>query len=197
MKTRDLAPTGSFHLLALATSQGGRSLTFHEGGLEPTQDWKQIDVVFNSLDEREVNLYAGFWGEGKGTFWLDDLAFEELALVNLLRRKGCPFVVKSADGKTTYEEGRDFEPVADAKLGQVPWAGEFEFDHPGAIIRITPRSRIRSGDRLKVSWYHPIITHGSQVMCCLSEPKLDEILRDQAKRVNELFQSQDFLHVAR
>ncbi len=192
VKTRDLAPIGSFHLLALATSPSGRSLTFHEGGLDGTQDWKKIDVVFNSLDEREVSLYAGFWGEGKGTFWLDDLALEELALVNLLRRKGCPFLVKSADGKTVYEEGRDFEPVADAKLGQVPWPGEYEFDHPGAIIRITARSRIRAGDRLKVSWYHPIITHGSQVMCCLSEPELDGILRTQAKRVNELFQPKTF-----
>ena len=29
-------------------------------------------------------------------------------------------------------------------------------------------------------------------MCCLSEPKLDEILRDQARRVNELFQPRTF-----
>ncbi len=40
-----------------------------------------------------------------------------------------------SDGKTTYEEGRDYEPVADAKLGQVPWGGEYEFDHPGAVIK--------------------------------------------------------------
>ena len=43
-----------------------------------------------------------------------------------------------------------------------------------------------------MSWYHPVITHGSQVMCCLSEPKLDEILRDQARRVNELFHPKTF-----
>jgi hypothetical protein len=192
VKTKDLAPTGSFHLLALATSQENKSLTFHEGGLEPTTDWRKIDVVFSSLGEREVALYAGFWGEGKGTIWLDDLALDELALVNLLRRKGCPFEVTSADGKTTYQEGRDFEPVADASLGQVPWPGEFEFEHAGPSIRITPRSRIRDGDRLRVSWYHPIVTHGSQVMCCLSEPKLYEILQSQARRVNELFRPKTF-----
>ena len=192
IKTKDLSPTGSFHLLALATSQEGKSLTFHEGGLEPTADWKKVDVVFNSLGEHEVALYAGFWGQGKGTFWIDDLALEELALVNLLRRKGCPFEVKSADGKITYQEGRDYEPVADAKLGQVPWLGEYEFEHRGAVIGITPRSRIRGGDRLRVSWYHPIITHGSQVMCCLSEPELDKILLDQARRINELFQPKSF-----
>ena len=29
-------------------------------------------------------------------------------------------------------------------------------------------------------------------MCCLSEPKLDEILRDQARRVNDLFHPRTF-----
>ncbi len=91
VKTRDLTAAGSFHLLALGAGQGGRQLTFHEGGLERTQDWKRIDVVFNSLDHREVNVYAGIWGPSKGTLWLDDLALEELALVNVLRR-GVPIL---------------------------------------------------------------------------------------------------------
>ncbi len=192
VKTRDLAPAGSFHLLALGATPGGRQLTFHEGGLEPTQDWKKLEVVFNSLDQREVNLYAGFWGEGKGTFWVDDLKLEELALVNILRRDGCPLVVKSADGRATYIEGRDFAPVVDPKLGRVPYEGEYEFDHAGAPLSIPPGSRIKPGARLLVSWYHPVITHGFQMMCCLSEPKLTAILRDQAKRVNELFHPQTF-----
>jgi len=192
VKTRDLTATGSFHLLALGASQGARPLTFHEGGIEPTQDWKRIEVVFNSLDDREVNLYAGIWGPGKGTLWLDDLALDELALVNVLRRAGCPFSIKSADGKTTYEEGRDYDKLVDPKLGQVPWEGEFEFDHPGPTIQIGLRSRIKNGDRLRVSWYHPVITHGSQVMCCLSDPKLEQILRDQAKRINTLFHPKTF-----
>jgi hypothetical protein len=39
---------------------------------------------------------------------------------------------------------------------------------------------IKDGDKLLVSWYHPILTHESQVMCCLSEPKIFDLLRDQA-----------------
>ena len=192
VKTRDAAPTGSFHLLALGTGPGGRQLTFHEGGLESTQDWKRTEVVFNSLDQREVNLYAGFWGAGKGTIWVDDLAVEELALVNVLRRQGCPLTVKSADTKMGYIEGRDFERVADPKLGRVPYEGEYEFDHPGPTIKITPGSRIKNGEHLLVSWYHPVITHGSQVMCCLSEPELEKILVDQARRINDLFHPKTF-----
>src|SRR5262249_22439080 len=46
--------------------------------------------------------------------------------------------------------------------------------------------------RLRVTWYHPVITHSAQVMCCLTEPKVYDLLRDQAKRVNELFHPQTF-----
>jgi hypothetical protein len=80
-----------------------------------TQDWEEIDIVFNSLDEKEIGIYVGVWGGTSGTVWVDDFRLEELALVNVLRRPGCPLVVRSADGKTTYTEGKDFEPVRDAK----------------------------------------------------------------------------------
>ena len=120
------------------------------------------------------------------------LSIEELALVNVLRRPGCPLTVKSADGKMIYEEGRDFEPVIDPKLGHVPWEGEYEFEHAGPTIKTTARSRIKNGDSLRVSWYHPVITHGSQIMCCLSEPKLEKILVDQARRLNALFHPKTF-----
>ncbi|HZU34962.1 MAG TPA: hypothetical protein VFA18_03585, partial [Gemmataceae bacterium] len=181
VKTAKLEPTNGFQLLVVGTSPQHRQLTFFETALQPTRDWARLDVVFNTLDESEVILYAGIWGGRSGTLWLDDLALEELSLVNVLRRPGCPLTVTSADGRTVFKEGQDFEPVRDSKLGQVPWAGEYSFDHAGPTLRLTPNSRIRPGARLRVSWYHPIITQGSQVMCCLSEPKLYDILRDQAR----------------
>lgn len=191
-RTRDLGPAGAVQLLALGAGQPGRQLTFQEGLVQANQDWKRVEVVFNSLDQPEVNLYVGIWGEGPGTLWVDDIQLEELALVNVLRRPGCPLTVRSADGRTAYQEGRDFEPVADPQLGSVPWAGEYDFDHPGARILVRPGSRIKKGERLLVSWYHPVITVGSQVMCCLSEPKLEAILRDQARRVDGLFHPRTF-----
>ena len=107
-------------------------LTFQEGLIGRDHDWKRIEVVFNSLQYKEINLYVGLWGQGPGTLWVDDIRLEELGLINVLRRGGCPLVVKSAGDGTVFEEGRDFEPVADPVLGRVPWAGEYEFDHPGA-----------------------------------------------------------------
>jgi hypothetical protein len=201
VKTRDLAPTGSFRLLAIG-ARTGKTLTYFEGGVEPTGDWKKVEVAFNSLDQDGINVYVGMWGGSKGTLWVDELAAEELSLVNVLRRPGCPLTVTDDVGLTTYVEGRDFEPVRDPKLGMVPYEGEYSFDHAGAPLRIAKGSRIKEGARLRVNWYHPVIIHGEAVACCLSEPKVYDLLRDQARRVNDLyrpatfFMSHDELRVA-
>jgi len=192
VKTRDFQPADAFKLLVLGASESDRPLTFYEGRLGPTQDWTRIEVVFNSLNEKQVRVYAGQWEGRSGTLWVDDLAIEELALVNVLRRPGCPFTVASEDGQVKYTEGKDFLAVRDAKLGQVPYAGEYEFNHPGAALHLTDKSRIRHGDRLRVSWFHPVLIHGSQIACCLGEPKVYELLLDQAQRVNQLFEPRFF-----
>jgi len=183
-KTRDLSPTACFHITAAA---GDRPLTFQEGEIEPTQDWKRMQVVFNTLENAEIVLRAGLWGANSGTLWLDDFALEELPLVNVLRRPGCPVTVTSGDGRITYVEGKDFAPVVDPKLGNVPYAGQYEFDHAAPPLRLTADSRIKDGEALRVGYYHPVIIHGQQVMCCLSEPKVYDLLRDQARRVEALF----------
>lgn len=191
VKTQGLRPAGDFRLLALG-GQGGRPLTFFEGGVKPTQDWTRSDVVFNSLDQSEVQVYAGIWGGREGKLWLDDFALEELGPVNVLRRAGCPFTFTSTDQKTVYEEGKDYLPFRDAKLGQVPYAGEYSFAHAAPALQLPEGSRIQDGQKLRVSWYHPILVHGEQVMCCLSDEKVYSLLRDQAKRVHELFKPRTF-----
>src|SRR5262249_35179255 len=90
VKTKELTPAGNFKLMAMGKKG---PLTFQEGELRPTEDWKLLDVVFNSQDNDEVTLYAGVWAGKSGAVWVDDVAFEELSLVNVLRRSGCPFVV--------------------------------------------------------------------------------------------------------
>jgi hypothetical protein len=187
VKTRDFKPVNAFRLVVLGASKADHALSFFEEPLQSTGDWTRVEVVFNSLAEKEVTLYAGQWGGRSGTLWLDDLALEELSLVNVLRRPGCPLVVASEDSGTVYKEGKDYDPVRDPKLGQDPYAGEYSFRHAGPPIRLTPKSRIEEGDKLRLSWYHPLPTHSYQVMCCLSEPRVYEILRDQVKRVNDLF----------
>src|SRR5262249_49476381 len=63
----------------------------------------------------------------------------------------------------------------------------YDFHHPGAVIRLTPKSRIKNGDRLLVSWYHPVMIYGYQVNCSLTDPKVFELLKDQARRGKAVF----------
>jgi hypothetical protein len=183
VKTQDLDPAGNLRLLVMGDRTG--RLTYQDAEAQQTQDWTAIDVVFNSRDNTEVTLYAGVWDGQKGRAWIDDLKLEELALVNVLRRPGCPLRVTSEDGKISYTEGKDFAPIADAKLGRVPYAGEYAFDHAGPTVRILPGGRIQDGDTIKISWYHPIKIHSYQVMCSLLEPKVFEILRNQVALVDK------------
>ncbi len=193
VKTRDLKEPGAFHLTVLGSSEPARALTFHEAGLQSTQDWTRVEVVFNSLDQDSINVYVGLWGGKTGTLWIDDIKLEQLGFVNILRREGCPLEVTSDDGKTRYVEGQDFAPVHDPKLGVVPYAGLYDFSHEGPLLRLSDHSRIKDGQALRVSWYHPVPVHGGQLMCCLSDPKVEAILRDQARRLNDLLQPKAFL----
>jgi hypothetical protein len=202
VKTRGLEAPRAFRLTVVGAGKESRQLTFHETHLKPTQDWTPVEVVFNSLGESAVNLYAGMWSARGGTLWLDDLDLQEQALVNVLRRPGCPLTVTSQDGKTPYEEGKDFLPVRDPKLGTVPYLGQYSFSHAGPKVVLTADSRIKDGERLRVSWYHPVRIHADQMMCCLSESKVAEVLREQARKVNDLlrpatfFMSHDEVRVA-
>lgn len=193
VKTKDYVAGRAFRLTAIGAGEKGRSLTFYEAGLKTNDEWKELEVVFNSLEFSQVNVYAGQWGGKKtGTLWLDDFKIEEMSLVNLLRRDGCPLTITSEDGKTTYEEGKDFDPVVDSKLGQDPYAGHYKFAHIGAAIRIKDGSRITDGQKLKVSWYHPVNIHDGQMMCCLSEPKVYALMKEEATKVNALLKPKMF-----
>ena len=189
LKTQDLQPA-AFRLLALGDK--GRVLSYFDDAVKPTQDWTHVSVVFNSLTDGDITVYAGIWEGRSGTLWFDDFQIEELFLVNPLRRAGCPIALTSADGHTIYEEGRDYEPIRDAKLGMDPWAGEYNFRHAGVVPRLTANSRIHDGEKVLVSWYHPLLTHSYQVMCCLTEPKVYEVMKDQVERVNKLLRPRTF-----
>ena len=44
----------------------------------------------NSLEHSDARLYLGAWSASSGKLWWDDLSVEEIGLVNVLRRPGCP-----------------------------------------------------------------------------------------------------------
>ena len=88
VKTDGLSPADPE--VKVLTADAQRSICFQSFHAGKTQDWKRYDLVFNSLDNSEGRLYLGCWSGKTGKLWWDDLSIEEIGLVNVLRRPGCP-----------------------------------------------------------------------------------------------------------
>ena len=162
---------------------GGRSLQWQNLKVEPTQDWIEQHVVFNSLDNEKVNVYFGVWGDREGLLQWKDWKIDESPLVNLLRRPGAPLIVK-VDGGRTLAEGKDYAAWADPHLGNNPWKGAYDSWHEPPTLK----ANVPDGTRLRVSWSHPAIIYDEQVSACLNEPRTTELLADQARRVTAAFE---------
>jgi hypothetical protein len=183
VKTQDFESVNDIRIAVLAPN--GPSLNHLNLRIDKTQDWKRLDITFNSLTFSEVNFYLGVWGGKSGKIWWDDVRVEPAGIVNIIRREGTPLTVKSEDGKIVYEEGKDFGDAVDPKLGTVPWLGGYEVWHEQPIMTVPVGSKIKDGQELAVSYYHPALIYDNVVMCCMSESKVYDILKWQAKQVHD------------
>ena len=185
IKTRDFeaADTVNIHV-----SAPNAWLNYYRIKVAPTQDWKRVDITFNSLEHKEVKLMLDVWKGKGGTLWWDDVRIEPGGLVNAVRREGAPLRLTSEDGKTLYKEDRDFVGARDIMLGRVKYPGTFNVWHTRSVPTLTAESRIREGQRLRMSYYHTMIVNQKQVMCCMSEEKVYEILDWQIQRVKEIME---------
>ena len=185
IKTKDFA--GAAEIKAIPGD--GSQLNYTYLNVQPTQDWTQQHITFNSLDHKEVLAYFGVWSGHKGTLWWKNPSIEECGLVNVLRRPGTPLVVKTEDGRV-LKEGVDFDPVSDPKMGNTPYAGEYEAWHEPPSIRVKD---IADGTRLRVSFYHPHIIYWGQVSACVSEPAFIDLLKRQAHDVRKLWSAGGYM----
>lgn len=176
VKTLDLKPAGCFQILI--HSQQGHQFRTHRPQLQPTSDWEKIEIGFNSLKYEKIKFYAGVWGAQSGKFWLDDLKIEQLELVNLLRRPGTPVSVTSENSGTVYEEDRDYIVVHRENF-------DFSSNDNKSSIQIPPGSKIQNGKKILISYYQGLANRENQVTVCMSEPKLYDIWRNQAKMLKE------------
>lgn len=162
-----------------------RSLNFQTPAIERTQDWKTVHVAFNTLESSTVTLYLGTWAGDTGTIWWDNVRVEPAGFMNVLRRPGTPLRLYNEDGSVVYTEGRDVEPIRDPLLGMDPWAGDYTSWHTLPAIRILAGGRLKEGQRLRADYYHSAIIYDGQVSCCMSEPKLYEILTEHIQQVRD------------
>ena len=160
----------------------GASLSYTNLSVERSQDWTTHRITFNSLDHDEISVYFGTWGPAQGTVAWREPKIEEEGLVNVLRRDGCPLIVKTEEGRT-LREGVDFEAVVDRRMAERPNPGDFEVWHEAPAIR----TALPDGTRLRVSFYHPHVVHKGQVCMCPSEPETNELLAKQAQNLHALW----------
>jgi len=180
VKTDQLHPVSAFQVLVLSE---GKTLANLHPKLTPTQDWADVTLDFITVDETQVNVYAGVWGAKSGRFWLDDLQVREYcSLADIVRRRGTPLELRSLDRRMTFVEGTDFERIENRR--------DLE------AIKLTPGSAIREGERLLLACYKtPFIGHswGRQISLCMSNPDLYKYWEAQARRLYETLGYKKFL----
>jgi hypothetical protein len=153
--------------------------------------WTVQRAVFNSQEHRKVRIRLQAWS-ARGTLHLDTISLQEVGLLNLVRRPGCPLVVRG-EGGTVYEEGRDFEPVSDPALGRNLSPGNYDVYHtPPQGIRLTPNTRIGPNEQLRVSYYHCPVINNNRVATCMSDPKVYDLWRREIRRVIALLKPRTF-----
>lgn len=186
-KTADFQGGDQVGSVVLGTD--GKALTYMQWDFAPNQDWRQYSVVFNTLQNQQINVYMGVWGGRGGRLWFNNARLEEVGLLNVLRRDGCPLEVRGENGQR-YREGVDFEPVSDPFLMKSP--GDYDIQHEPPPIRLTQQSRITDGERLVISCYHPVPIYGWEVSCCLTAPKVYTLLRRQLELIQRYFHPDGF-----
>jgi hypothetical protein len=162
----------------LVLSGDGRTLMSRSAEIDRTSDWKRVTLGFNSLERAQVLIYAGIWGGEGGRLWIDDLRIEEADMVNLLRREGTPVTVRGESSGIVYEEGRDYVRIADPGLN-------FQMNHAGPNIQLTPDSRIADGEHLRVDFYQALSINNGQIGACLSEDRIYALWRESIAAVEE------------
>jgi len=183
VKTEGLKPATSF--LPQVHGKESRILMELNPILQSDSDWQKMTFGFNSCDNSTVKIYLGLSNWVSGKLWVDDLVIEEVAPLNVLSRPGTPVVVRNNKTGTTYEKSYDYAPIVDNKMN-------FRFDHEEPLVKILHNSGIKEDDRLRVSFYQGIALHESQVTYCMSEPRMYEIWRSQARAIHEAFAPQKY-----
>ncbi|HTL52055.1 MAG TPA: hypothetical protein VL860_05695 [Planctomycetota bacterium] len=144
-------------------------------------DWQLFECTLPTMADDKCEVVIGSWDAKEGQMWIDDLDFFEPGLVNVLRRPGTPVVVKKDGTGEVFEEGKDFEKIRDPQL-----APRHAWHTPPSIV-LTANSRIKDGDKLRVSYYIPFASamRTKQTVVCMSEPELYEKWAAVIKLVNE------------
>jgi hypothetical protein len=142
----------------LAAYASEKYLAIRSLGVETPNEWKQHELVFNSMIGGVAEIRVGFGDKmpGDDHIWIDEMTIEDLAFQGSIRRPGCPFVVRNERGRA-YKEGRDFQ-----------------LNEETLELRLLARTQIRQGERLRVSFYCPATSPSDPRSLCVNYDELYE-----------------------
>lgn len=168
-------PKGGENMINVSSQGGKRVHTRSRPSVSKQGDKWLVTTTFNSLEASDIRLRAGVTG-------ITDLKIEPAGTLLVVRRAMCPLKVTSADGTVTYEEGKDVVKIEDPMItGKME--GEFQ-DHKPADITIADGSRIKDGDKIKVSFFHTQRLGSDQDCISMDDPAVFPIMeRDIANCV--------------
>jgi len=192
VKTQGLKPNTNY-FIAAASSDNTRSLIFADLRVQETQDWTPIDLVFNTMDLNEIRISFGNYGPSAGKLWFDDVKIEPGGFVNLIRRAGAPLKITSDDGKTVYEENKDFANANDPQLGNVDIPGIYRMWHKAPEVTIPTGSRIKEGQIVRASYCHSMTTHGEATVPCFNEPKIWELAQENLVHMHKVMEPDGYM----
>ncbi len=176
--------TSGFHGQAQVEVFDGKK-TRMDAGLHPPpdQDWTPLDYTFNSADSTTLQFAAGAFGAANGELWMDRFFIEETALVYVLRRAGTPLrVYDTGDPSIVFAEGKDFDPVHDAKLLRDPRFEKDNYHDPGAVT-LPAGSRLRPGQLVAMDYYAVAPFYDDAVGACLTDAAVERWVRENAREV--------------
>ncbi|MBV8829847.1 MAG: hypothetical protein JO108_11540 [Acidobacteriaceae bacterium] len=151
-----------------------------------TNDWRQVDYVFDSGDTTDAYIYTGVWGGNGGKLWFDDIELAETALVYVTRRPGTPLkVYDPKNPATVFQEGSDYEPIFDPRMRD-PHPFTDSYHDPGPV-NLTKKTSLSPGQIVAMDFYAAFPIPGTeQVSMCLTDAGVAEWIKRNAHGVRKV-----------
>jgi hypothetical protein len=167
---------------------GNEKLRFNASfGANGTNDWHQLDYLFNSQDTTSADLYLGVWGGSKGVISFDDVVLEETAFVYIEHSAGAPFkLYDPANPAKVYREGSDYNPVLDPDMHAPTKPAFHNVFHWPPSMTLPAGTQLTPGQIVAADFYAVFpMTANTQTAVCLTEPAVYKWLGQNARAVKK------------
>ena len=147
-----------------------------------TPDWAKSVMVFNSQDNTQINIQLLVQPmAANAKIWIDDLAIEDVGILNITRRDDCPLVIRGDDG-TIYNEYVDVDDVNDTFIPPGTTTPQLDITHDPKPPIVLGNSRLRETQQIVMDYYAAILVDNKPTIC-FNSPPARALLRSEIKRV--------------